>query len=265
MSDALGRLSLSPPCGSADLNLSACWALNQVQLKRRPTAESAVSVGKVVAMTTVYAAGSTNDELIAGLHNPDPNERARNAEAIGVFHMYLALPNLLDVARRDPEHSVRDAARRAVIVLMPSEEAADRALAGDAPFGAPDAHTSQKEQAAAVIALFKAHVAARTASFTALSRDHHPQKAALVQGPKESDLVSPVIAYLGAWSGHGAEGLDEVELAATAAIGSIARFLEIQPQEAGCKFMSFRDAKTRIAAYEAALAEHAPHDGGEPA
>ena len=166
-------------------------------------------------MTTVYAIGSTNDDLIAGLHDPNPNERARDAEAIGAFHIYLALPHLLDVARTAPEQSVRDAARRAVIVLMLSEEAADRAIAGDAPFGAPDDDSSQKDHAAAVIALFKAHVAARAASFNALFRDHDPEKAALVQGLSESDLVSPVIAYLGAWSGSSAKELDEVELAAT--------------------------------------------------
>jgi hypothetical protein len=205
-------------------------------------------------MTTVYAVGSTNDELIAGLHDPDPNKRAKDAEAIGVFHIYLALPHLLDVARTDPERRVRDTARRAAIVLMFSEEAADRAIAGDAPVGAPDDHTTQRDQAAAVIALFEAHVAARAATINALFRDHDPEKAALVRGPHESDLVSPVVAYLGAWGGRSVHDLDEVELAATAAVGSISRFLEIPPNAAGCKFMSFRDAKERVAHYESIVA-----------
>jgi len=34
-----------------------------------------------------------------------------------------------------------------------------------------------------------------------------------------------------------------------AAIGSIARFLEIPPREAGCKSMSFKDALARVADY----------------
>jgi len=99
----------------------------EMQLKRRSAAGEAVSVGKTVAMTTAYVAGSTNDELIAGLHDPDPIERAKNAEGIGVFHIYLALPHLLDVARTDADENVREAARSAVLVLMPSEEAAPTA------------------------------------------------------------------------------------------------------------------------------------------
>ena len=54
---------------------------------------------------------------------------------------------------------------------------------------------------------------------------------------------------MGAWGGRCTQDLDEVELAAMAAIGSIARFLEIPPREAGCKSMSFKDALARVADY----------------
>ena len=195
-------------------------------------------------MTTVYAIGTTNDDLITGLRDPDPAERAENAEAIGVLHVYLALPHLLDTARSDPDADVRETARQAVIALSPSDEAAARAIAGDAPAGGDSGRSLQKEQAAAVIALFNEYIAARQ---TPSSR------------PAESDLIDPVIDYLGAWGGRSAQDLDEVGLAAAMAVGAIVRFLEIPEGDASEKFLSFRDAGTRVAEYESVLGSH-----GEP-
>jgi hypothetical protein len=41
-------------------------------------------------------------------------------------------------------------------------------------------------------------------------------------------------------------------LTAAQAIGAIARHVEIPPQQAGCKWLSYRDANDRVAAYDAA-------------
>jgi len=201
-------------------------------------------------MTTVYALGGENDKLIAQLHDPEPAKRAEAAETIGVLHIYLALPQLLDVARADPEDHVREAARQAVIVLLPSEEAANRAIAGDAPCEATTAHVSQKEQAAAVIALFTEYDTARTANIYVMVKNPRAPKGALPEVPRESDLIGPAVAYLEAWAGRGAADLDEVELAATSAIAAIARFLETPPRSAGIKSLSFKDAKARVKNYE---------------
>ena len=196
-------------------------------------------------MTTVYVVGSTNDELIKGLCDPDPSERAESAEAIGLFHVYQALPFLLDTARTAPDEGVRATARQAVVALMPSKDAAQHAIAGEAPFSTAEVRTPQKEQAAGVIALFKDHVAAKRAS---REGPEEPRQ----QGPKERDLLAPVIGYMGAWGCESATDLDEVGLAAAMAVGAICRFLEIEPGAAGPKFNSFKDANARVAEYDAA-------------
>ena len=184
---------------------------------------------------TIYVVGTTNDDLIIGLHNADPSKRAESARAIGLFHVYLALPHLLHVARCDADEAVRDVARQAVIALTPSQEAADRAIAGDAPIAKASVHSSQREHAAAVIALWRDYVA---------NKSTPPYK------PGQGDLVGPVIEYLRAWGALGAQDLDGVGLAAAAAVGAITRFLEIPNESAGAKSTSFRDAKARVAEYE---------------
>ena len=196
-------------------------------------------------MTTVYVVGSTNDELIKGLCDPDPSERAKSAETIGLFHVYQALPFLLDTARTAPDEGVRATAQQAVVALMPSEDAAQRAIAGEAPFSMAEVRTLQKEQTAGVIALFKDHVAARLACRVG---PEEPRQ----QGPEERDLLAPVIDYVGAWGCESATDLDEVGLAAAMAVGAICRFLEIEPGAAGPKFKSFNDANSRVAEYDAA-------------
>jgi hypothetical protein len=192
-------------------------------------------------MPSVYAIGVTNDELTAGLHDPDPARRTENAEVIGALHVYLALPYLLDAARSDSDANVRKTARQAVIALSPSEHAADRAIAGQPPAGAPPGST-QKGQVAAVIALFNELAAAReTPSST----------------PDETSVLYAVVDYLGAWGGRSAQDLDEVGLAGAMAVGAICRFVEIPDEEAGTKFTSFQDAKERVADYESVLASRA--------
>lgn len=208
-----------------------------------------------VAGSTVYVAGSTNDELVAGLRDPNAAQRTKNAKTIGVLHVYVALPELLDTARSDPDADVRQAARQAVIDLSPSEDAADRAIAGHAPAGGGAERTPQKEQATAVVALFETYREARTAAFNALVKDHAEAKSTAARGPEERDLVGPIIDYMGAWGGRSASDLDEVGLAAAKAVGAITRFIEIPPRDAGCKSMSFKDAIARVAQYKAILAK----------
>lgn len=186
-----------------------------------------------VAGSTVYVAGSTNDELIAGLHDRKPAKRTNTARTIGLLHVYVALPELLDKARSDPEEDVRQAARQGVIELSPSQQAADRAIAGHALAEDAAERMPQKEQAAAVIALFKEYEEARAAAFNVTFHGHGAGKGAPADGPKERDLVRPIIDYLGAWGGQSASELDEIGLAAAKAVGAIARFIEIPPRGRG--------------------------------
>jgi len=191
---------------------------------------------------TVYAIGSTNDDLVRKLRGPDPRERASAAEELGFLHDYLALPHLLTAARGDSDDAVREAARLAVRALMPSQDAADRAFAGESPIdsAAGLAGQTRPEAAVAVIDAFRAYVEAR----------HGDSGSRSVS----ADLADAVVGYLGTWGGVAADGLDEVGLAAAQAIGAIARHIEISPQQAGCKWTSYRDAIARVAAYDAAVA-----------
>lgn len=197
-------------------------------------------------MSTIHVTGTTNDDLISGLRSPDPAERLKCAEATGEFHLYLALPHLLDMVRADADITVREAARRAVIALMPSQEAAESAIAGDPPTNAASEYSSQREHATSVIWLFERYLMDRTTSTPGLTQD---------------DLVGPVIGYLAGWASQDTHQLDAVGLAAAAAIGAVARFLEIPNESAGVKYMSFRDAKARVAEYDRVRASHG--DAGE--
>ena len=191
---------------------------------------------------TVYAIGSTNDDLVRKLRRSDPRERAGAAEQLGFLHDYLALPHLLTAARSDSDDAVLEAARLAVRALMPSQEAADRAIAGESPIGsiAGVAAETRPEAAVAAIEAFRVYVEARHTDAGSRSAS--------------ADLADAVIGYLGTWGGQSADGLDEVGLAAAQAIGAIARHIEIPPQQAGCKWTSYRDAIARVAAYDAAVA-----------
>jgi len=189
---------------------------------------------------TVYAIGSTNDDLLRELRDPDPNKRASAAESLGVLHDYLALPNLLTAAKTDADDRVREAARLAIRALLPSQEAADRALAGQSPIrrDALQRAEERSDAAAAVIDAFRAYVRARRV------RDG--------SGFAGEDLRAVVVGYLGAWGGESVDDLDDVGLAAAQAIGAIARHIEIPPQHAGAKWMSYRDANKRVEVYDAA-------------
>jgi len=206
-------------------------------------------------MSTVYAMGGSNEELILQLCDPDPVKRGEAAEAIGVLHIYLALPQLLDAARDDADEAVRVTARQAVVSLMPSEEAARRAVAGlpPVPTAAPKSHATQREQAAAVIARFKEYVLDRKRHADAMISGTPEQKSEPSRGPQESDIVGPAVEYLETWGGQSAADLDEVGMAAANAIGAIARFLEVRPETAGIKYLSYGDANARVAAYEAVV------------
>ncbi len=157
-------------------------------------------------MSTIYAVGTSNDDLIDGLCSADPAERMKCAEAIGVFRLYLALPHLLEMARSEVDPQVFEAARDAVVALLSSEEAADHAIAGDACGGRAGELASQQEHAAVVIGLFKRYVADRATPGAGVGQD---------------DLADPVRDYLAAWGGRGSRQLDEVGLAAATAIGAI--------------------------------------------
>ncbi|HEY5112799.1 MAG TPA: HEAT repeat domain-containing protein [Coriobacteriia bacterium] len=190
---------------------------------------------------TVYAIGSTNDDLVRKLRGPDPRERAGAAEQLGYLHDYLALPHLLSAARSDAVDAVREAARLAVRALMPSQEAADRAIAGESPLGSGvrPAGETRANAAAAVIDAFRGYVEAR-------HTDGGSRSAS-------ANLADAVVGYLGTWGGESADALDGAGLAAAHAIGAIARHVEIPPQQAGCKWTSYRDAQVRVAAYDAAV------------
>jgi hypothetical protein len=133
---------------------------------------------------------------------------------------------------------VRKTAREAVIALSSSEHAADRAIAGQPPAGAPPGSTL-RGQVAAVIALFNEFAAVRETPSSTLD---------------ESSVLYAVIDYLGAWGGRSTQDLDEVGLAGAMAVGAICRFVEIPDEEADTKFTSFQDAKERVADYESVLA-----------
>lgn len=197
---------------------------------------------------TVYAIGSTNDDLIRQLRDPDHRTRAEAADTLGFVHDYLALPHLLTAARSDADDAVREAARLAVRALMPSQEAADRAIAGKSPIGS-DARLPRQtrpEAAAAVIDAFRAYVDSR-------HTDGGSRSAS-------ADLADAVVGYLGMWGGESPDDLDDVGLAAAQAIGAIARHIEIPPQQAGCKWTSYSDAIARVAAYDAAVARRSGRD-----
>ena len=189
-------------------------------------------------MTTIYVVGATNDYLVTGLHDPHPLRRAESAETIGSLHVYAALPELLDTARSDPDAMVRGAARQAIVGLMPSEEAAERAIAGKSLSETPERVRPHKDDAAWVIWTFEQYVLYRM----------NPGNR-----PNQDDLVGLTIGHLARWSGQSALDLDEVELAAARAVGAIARFLEIPNQSPGAKAMSFRDAEARVADYKSVV------------
>src|SRR5450759_384526 len=156
---------------------------------------------------TVYAIGSTNDDLLRELRDPDPVKRASAAESLGVLHDYLALPHLLTAAKTDADDRVCEAARLAIGALLPSQEAADRAIVGQSPIGRDALQRAEErsDAAAAVIDAFRAYVRARRV------RDG--------SGFAGEDLRVVVVGYLGAWGGESVEDFDDVGLAAAHADG----------------------------------------------
>lgn len=189
-------------------------------------------------MPDVYAIGSTNDRLVGQLSHPDPALRADAIRTISSLHVYLALPRLVEVARADSVPGVRDAARAALGAMMDSPAAAERALAGRSPDRWEDRDTDTVN----VIALFNRYVAART------NRDYSKP----VPGPREEEVRAAAFGYLANWIGAEPAEQSELRTAAESAIGTIARFCEIPPQQAGLKVSAYRDARSRVAEYETA-------------
>lgn len=190
----------------------------------------------------IFVSGSANDYLVTGLRDPDPEVRARFAEAIGLFRAYLTLPYLLDAVVADPDVRVRDAARRAAWALVPPAEAPAPGVTervsqprNARPSGAP------LKESEAVFALFNAYVA---------------QRMNLAGGPTQADLIAPVTSCLEAWGGNPVDDLGEIERAAQAAVKSIDSFLRIPNESAGVKYLSFQAAKKRVEEYEALTAGH---------
>lgn len=187
-------------------------------------------------MPRIYAIGRTNDDLAARLAHPDPELRADAARTIGQLHIYAALSALLEVARAETVPHVREAARGAVIELLPDPAAAGRALDGRMP----DRWEDRESDAVDAIALFSRYVAART--------NHDWSKP--FPGPAEGEVREAVFAYLANWIGAQPGEQSEVRAAAERAIGTIARFCEIPPQNAGLKVNAYRDSQARVAEYE---------------
>jgi len=188
----------------------------------------------------IFVSGSANDYLVTGLRDPDPEVRARFAEAIGLFRAYLTLPYLLDAVVADPDVRVRDAARRAARALIPPGEAPAPSVTGRAsqPRSARPSGTPLKESEA-VFALFSEYVA---------------QRMNLGGGPTQADLIAPVTRCLEVWGHYPVDDLGEIERAALAAVKSIGSFLRIPDKSAGVKYLSFQAAKKRVEEYDALIA-----------
>jgi hypothetical protein len=193
---------------------------------------------------TVYAIGSTNDDLVRELRDPDPRTRATAAKTLGAVHGYLALPHLMTAARADPNDQAQGAARLAVGTLLPSREVVHRAVTGRlSNAGSPQENAeAHARAAAAVIDVFRGYVATRRSD-----RQGRPVHS--------DDVRAAAIDYIDAWGGVGVDDLDAVGLAAAQAIGAIARHIEIPPQHAGAKYCSYRDAQARVGAYDALLVD----------
>jgi hypothetical protein len=182
------------------------------------------------------AMGGTNDKLARSLSDPEPEERAKTADAIAWFRVYLALPHLVDMLRDETDPLARQSANDALAqLLQPAGSALERILGVEAPepTAERDGHT-QLQDAETAIELFDLYVASRQSRSS---------------GPSERDIVEPVVHYLADWGDLGARQLDEPGLLAAQAIGAIARFLEIPPRKAGIKAMTYGEARGRVARY----------------
>ena len=85
----------------------------------------------------LYPMGPESEDLVQALRNSDPLLRARAARALAACRGYLALPDLLVAARSDADGGVREAARVAIRVLLPSQDVADRVVTAQ-PRSAPE-------------------------------------------------------------------------------------------------------------------------------
>jgi len=152
----------------------------------------------------IYAFGPENEDLVHSLRDPDPLLRAGAATTLGARRDYFALPHLLVAARSDDDGGVREAARVAIRMLPPLEEAAERVVTAQ-PRTAPESvQKTRAEASAGTIDTFRAYVRAKHAGEG--------------EGSAIDDMHVAVIGYLEVWDRDSLTDLDEVGFAATRAI-----------------------------------------------
>ena len=154
----------------------------------------------------IYAFGPENEDLVHSLRDSDPLLRAGAATTLGARRDYFALPHLLVAARSDDD-GVREAARVAIRMLPPLEEAAERVVTAQ-PRTAPESvQKTRAEASAGTIYTFRAYVRAKGAGGGAGS---------VISAI--DDMHAAVIGYLEVWDRDSLTDLDEVGFAATRAI-----------------------------------------------
>jgi len=191
---------------------------------------------------TVYAFGPQNENLVQGLRNSDPLLRARAARALAACRGYLALPDLLVAARSDADGGVREAARVAIRVLLPSQDVADRVVTAQ-PRSAPESvDKARAEASAGTIYTFRAYVRAKGAG----------EGAGSVISAID-DMHAAVIGYLEVWGRESITDLDATGLAAALAIRAIAEHIKVLSGHGSgaIKFLSYDAARKRVAEYDA--------------
>jgi len=192
---------------------------------------------------TVYAIGPENEDLVHSLRDPDPLKRAGAATALAARRDYLALPYLLITARSDADGGVREAARVAIRVLLPSQEVADRVVTAQ-PRTAPESvQKARAEASAGTIDTFRAYVSAK----------HAGEGLGSVISAID-DVHAAVIGYLEVWGRDSVTDLDEAGLAAALAIRAIAVHINVLSLHghSAIKFLSYKAAGERVATYDAA-------------
>ncbi len=187
---------------------------------------------------TVYPMGY--EDLVEGLRSSDPRLRARAARAFAACRGYFALPDLLVAARSDDDGGVREAARVAIRVLLPSQDVADRVVTAQ-PRSAPESvEKARGEASAATIHTFRAYVSAK-----------HAGVGSVISAI--DDMHAAVIGYLEVWGRESIADLDPTGLAAFLAIRAIAEHIKVLSGHGSgaIKFLSYDAARKRVAEYDA--------------
>jgi len=186
----------------------------------------------------LYPIGPESEDLVQALRNSDPLLRARAARALAACRGYLALPDLLVAARSDANGGVREAARVAIRVLLPSQDVADRVVTAQ-PRSAPESvDTARAEASAGTIYTFRAYVSAK----------HAGEEISAID-----DMHAAVIGYLEVWGRESITDLDATGLAAFLAIRAIAGHIKVLSGHGSgaIMFLSYDAARKRVAEYDA--------------